>query len=440
MNSRKLAVEIVTQVVSRGAYSNIALGNELNKSNLNEKDKALVTEIVYGTLKYKYTIDAVLGQYIKKGLNTLDEFILNILRVSIYQMKYLDKIPDYAVVNEAVNLSKQSSVGASKLVNGVLRNYIRNKNKPLEEASDFIGTLALDYSFDKWMVKLFIEQYGKETSENILKGLNEVPDVTVRINSVKGGFEEIWSALKELDYDIEEGAVCPEAIRIRRGRSIEQNKLYREGFITVQDESAMLIAPSMDIDENMKVLDLCSAPGGKATHIGELMNNTGMVMAFDIHESKLNLIRDNAERLGLINIQCEVSDAAVFNEKLENSADRVLIDVPCSGLGIIRKKPEIKWNKSQKDLKTLIPVQRSIITNAARYVKSNGILFYSTCTLNRKENEEIIKWFLNNNNNYRIEKLYFGEMDNILYEEGMATILPDSRMDGFFMAKLRKLK
>lgn len=441
MNSRKLAVDIISQVINNGAYSNIALSNELNKYSLNDKDRALVTEIVYGTLKYKYTIDTVLKHFIKKGFETMDNAIVNILRASVYQMKYLDKVPDYAIVNEAVNLSKKVSIGASKLVNGVLRNYIRNKDTLQFSPKDYFENMAVKYSFEKWMIKLFADQYGRELTEKILNGLNEVPDLTVRVNNTKISFDDAWSRLKELGYDIDEGAVSPEAIKIKKGKNIDNNMLFKNGMITVQDESAMLIAPAMDVEENMVVLDLCSAPGGKATHLGELMNNTGEVKAFDIHENKLSLIKDNAERLGLKNIECEVADAAVFNERLKDSGDRVLIDVPCSGLGIIRKKPEIKWNKSMKDLKDIISIQKNIICNAARYVKPGGILFYSTCTLNKDENEGVVNWFLENNKNYSIEKLYFGDLENVLYhDEGMVTILPNDKMDGFFMSKIKRLK
>jgi 16S rRNA (cytosine967-C5)-methyltransferase len=441
MSSRKLAVDIISQVIDKGAYSNIALANELNKASLNDKDRALVTEIVYGTLKYKYTIDTILKYFIKKGFDTMDNNIIHILRVSIYQMRYLDKVPDYAIVNEAVNLSKKISIGASKLVNGVLRNYIRNKDTLEFASKDYLDEMAIKYSFDKWMIKLFANQYGREITEKILKGLNEVPDITVRVNNINTSFEEAWNRLKELGYDIDEGEVAPEAIKIKKGKNIENNLLFKSGMITVQDESAMLIAPAMDVEENMVVLDLCSAPGGKATHLGELMNNTGTVRAFDIHENKLGLIKDNADRLGLKNIRCEVADASVFNEALKDSGDRVLIDVPCSGLGIIRKKPEIKWNKNAKELKNIASIQRNIICNASKYVKLNGILFYSTCTLNKEENEEVVKWFLENNKNYSLEKLYFGELENIIYhDDGMVTILPNEKMDGFFMAKIRRLK
>lgn len=441
-SSRKIAVDILEQVLSKGAYSNIVLNLELNKSNLNEKDKALVTEIVYGTIKYKYTIDKILKVFIKEELKNLDKIILNILRSTIYQIKYLDKIPEFAAVNEAVELAKKfKSIGASKFVNGVLRNYIRNKDvKPYKE-ENIVERLSFLHSYEPWMVKLFISQYGEAKAACILSELNKTPKVTVRVNSIKTNYDSAMEKLAEGGYDVEEGYICPEAIKINKGRSIESNPLFREGLISVQDESAMLIAPSLEINKEMNVFDLCSAPGGKAAHIAEIMNNTGKVYAFDIHENKLSLIKDNIDRLGITNIKCDVMDASKLNRELINKADRVLIDVPCSGLGIIRKKPEIKWTKNSKALNELVTIQRDIMECAAEYVKEDGIIIYSTCTLNKAENEENVRWFLKKFSNFKLEPLYYGKVDNIIYDkDGFVTILPNNAMDGFFMAKFKKIR
>lgn len=440
-NSRKLAIDIISQVLDRRAYSNIVLGAALKKSNLNDKDKGLVTEIVYGTIKYKYTIDKILKFFLKDKFKNLDSLTLNILRSAIYQIRFLDKVPDFAAVDEAVEIAKKyKSIGVSKLVNAVLRNYLRNMTASFSNDDNSIESLSFKYSFEPWMTKLFIVQYGKDTAVDILEGLNKVPDVTVRTNILKTNYEEAYDKLEDAGYNVEEGFVCPEAIKIIRGKSIEQNQLFSEGFITVQDESAMLVGSSMEITENLTVLDLCSAPGGKATHIAELLDNTGKVKAFDIHENKLSLIKENAERLGITNLECDVLDASICDETLKNSADRVLIDVPCSGLGIIRKKPEIKWTKDNKQLKEIVSIQRKIMLNAAKYVKTNGIILYSTCTLNKEENEENIKWFLKKNPEFNLEPLYYGNLDNFKYENGMVTIIPNEAMDGFFIAKLRKNK
>lgn len=439
-NARKVAVDVITQVFSNKAYSNIVLGKELNRQNLSDVDKGLVTEIVYGTIKYRYTIDKIIQSFTGKNFNKLDKFVLNVLRISIYQIKYLDKIPHFAAVNEAVNLTKKNvSIGASKLVNGVLRNYLRNLNKNYASENP-IDKLCFEYSFPKWLVEHFIKQYGKKSAENILCGLNERPAITVRVNELKGDYESVYSKMEQDGYDICEGYVAPEAIRIVNGRNIENNSLFNEGYVTVQDESAMLVAPSMDIEDNLKILDLCSAPGGKTTHISEIMNNTGEVLAFDIHENKLSLIQDNANRLSIKNIKCKTLDATKYDKDLNKYADRVLIDVPCSGLGIIRKKPEIKYTKNIKDLKAIVQIQREIMNNAAKYVKKDGVILYSTCTLNKDENEKNIKWFIENHPNFKLEPLFYGNAENIVYgENGEVTILPNKYMDGFFIAKIRRI-
>jgi 16S rRNA (cytosine967-C5)-methyltransferase len=439
--TRKVAVDILGSILGKGAYSNIALNSSLNKSGLEDRDKALATEIVYGTLKYKYTIDKILASFLTQDLKKMDSFIVNILRTAIYQILFLDKVPEFAAVNEAVDMAKKNkSVSASRLVNGVLRNYLRNKSKIYYDEKDKVESLCFKYSYEPWLVKLFIEQYGEERAELILKGLNSTPAVTIRVNCLKINFDEAFEMLKSMEYDVEEGLVCPEAIRIIRGKSVEQNPLFKEGMATVQDESAMLVAPSMDIIPNITVLDLCSAPGGKTTHISELMNNTGKIQAYDIHKDKLALIEQNSKRLGITNIKCDVLDAAVYNEDLKDSAERVLIDVPCSGLGIIRKKPEIKWTKNLKQLKEIIKIQREIMNSAAKYVKIGGVLLYSTCTLNKKENENNVKWFLSNFPNYNIEQLFYGELDNIVYDKYGVTVLPNEYMDGFFIAKFKRIR
>jgi 16S rRNA (cytosine967-C5)-methyltransferase len=436
-SARKTAVKILKEVFYKNSYSNIVLGKELNECDINDKDKALVTEIVYGTLKYKDTIDIILSYYIKSGLEKLDIDILNILRISIYQIKYLDKIPEFAVVNEAVELAKRKAVKTARLVNGVLRSYLRSSNVEYYNKGNEVEKLCFEYSFPKWLVNLFISQYGKEETQKILNGLNQVPTVTVRVNNLKTNYEEAWEELLKNNYDIEEGKVCPEAIIINKGRNIENNPLFKEGLITVQDESAMMVAPSMELKENMTVLDLCSAPGGKACHMAELMNNEGKILAFDIHENKLPLIKENTKRLGITNMQFGNLDAAKYIDIYEDKGDRVLIDVPCSGLGIIRKKPEIKWTKDKASIESLIKIQRTIMLNAAKYVKKDGKLIYATCTLNKEENEENIKWFIKKRPDFQIEPIYYGKLDNIIYhKEGYMTILPNKYMDGFFIAKM----
>lgn len=439
MKSRKLARQIIQRVLEEGAYSNLVLSNELNNIDIEDKDKGLITEIVYGTLRRKRTLDVLIGNFVK-DINLIDTTVLNILRVAIYQMYFLDKIPEYAACNEAVEEAKEVSLEASKLVNGILRNYIKDE-KEIVVPGNRIDELAYKFSFQPWMIRLFIKQYGEERTMKLMAGLNETPKVTVRVNEFKAEYDEVYEKLEEIGYNIEDGYACPEAIAIKCGKGIEDNQLFKEGLITVQDESAMLVAPLLDLKEGDKVLDLCAAPGGKTTHIAELLANSGEVLAFDLHENKLSLIEENAKRLGLNNIVCKAMDATKLNSDYISYGDKVLIDVPCSGLGIIRKKPEIKWNKTRQQLKDLVPIQREIMENAWQYLKPGGTLVYSTCTLNKEENEENLKWFLSKHNDAEIEKIYIGNNNNFIYNgDGSLTILPNDSMDGFFIGKIKKIK
>lgn len=438
MNSREVALNIVNRVLNEGAYSNIVLSKELNASDLSDKDKALTTELVYGTLRRKNTLDTIISNFVK-DISVMNNEVLNILRIAIYQMHFLDKVPEFAACNEAVEMAKKQSAQDSKLVNGILRSYTKNPDE-IDINGGVVDKLAYQYSFEPWFIRMIYKQYGEENGRKILQGLNQTPKVTVRVNASKADFDEVYDRLEEMEYDVEEGYVCPEAVIIKGGRSIENNELFNEGLITVQDESAMLVAPVLDVENGDTVLDLCAAPGGKTTHIAELLEGTGKVLAFDLHENKLSLIKENVERLGLSNVEVEVMDATKINSKYISASDKVLIDVPCSGIGIIRKKPEIKWNKTRKSLKDLVPTQREIMENAWAYLKNGGTMVYSTCTLNKEENEENVAWFLNKHKDAKIEKIFLGNKDNLLYnEDGSLTILPNEYMDGFYIAKIRKM-
>lgn len=437
MNCRKLAVKILNRVLNEGAYSNIILSKELNEVELNDKDKALLTEIVYGVLRRKRTLDVIIANFVK-DIKLMDKNILNILRVAIYQMNFLDKIPTYAACNEAVEEAKEISENDSKLVNGILRSFTKNPDD-INVPGNKIDEYAYKFSFEPWMIRLLIKQYGENVAKKIMSGLNTIPKVSIRVNELNSDYDEVYEKLEEMEYEISEGVICPEAINIKGGKSIENNPLFKEGKITVQDESAMLVAPLLDLKEGMTVVDLCSAPGGKTTHIAEILGNTGKVLAFDLHESKLGLIKENCERLGITNVTTFAQDATKLNAELVASTDRVLIDVPCSGIGIIRKKPEIKWNKKRNDLREIIPVQREIMNNAWQYLKQGGVMIYSTCTLNKEENEENIEWFLNNHEDCEVKRIFVGKQDNLVYSrEGLLTVMPNENMDGFFIAKLEK--
>ena len=316
MNCRKLAVKILNRVLNEGAYSNIILSKELNEVELNDKDKALLTETVYGVLRRKKTLDVIIANFVK-DIKIMDKTILNILRVAVYQMNFLDKIPTYAACNEAVEEAKEISESDSKLVNGILRSFTKNPDD-INVPGNKIDEYAYKFSFEPWMIRLLIKQYGENTAKKIMSGLNTVPKVSIRVNELNSDYDEVYDKLEEMEYEVSEGVICPEAINIKGGKSIAENPLFKEGKITVQDESAMLVAPLLDLEEGMTVTDLCSAPGGKTTHIAEILRNTGKVNAFDLHESKLGLIKENCDRLGITNFTACAGDATKLNSELFN--------------------------------------------------------------------------------------------------------------------------
>lgn len=434
-NAREVSVDVLGKVLYQGAYSNIALDHAFSSANLKEEDTGLVTEIIYGTLKYLLAIDKIIEKNSTMPLNKLEDDVLNILRISIYQMKYLDRIPSYAVLNEAVNLAKLKSKGASGFVNGVLRGYLRSQDEIMTFGSK-LEKDSFNFSFPIWMIELFQKQYGKNYKK-ILAGLNERPVITYRVNTLKMNREKALEKLIELGYDARETEISPYGIEVKSGKSVLLNPLFQQGILTVQDESSMLVAPLL-VEENRKYMDLCSAPGGKTTHLAELTEDRATIYAFDIHESKIRLINENKKRQGLQSIITEINDGLNFLPSHRESAN-VLVDAPCSGLGIIRKKPEIKYTKTQKDLDELVMIQRALLETAADYVPSGGILLYSTCTLNKTENEENVRWFLERHTEFSPVPIELGEHENFTYtEEGFLTILPGKTMDGFFISRLRK--
>ncbi|WP_426349286.1 16S rRNA (cytosine(967)-C(5))-methyltransferase RsmB [Alloiococcus sp. CFN-8] len=436
MKPREIAVNVLDEVLYKDGYSNLILNKELNKNNIDTKDKGLITEIVYGTLKQKYSIDKDIQLYLDRKLSTLDQHILNILRVSFYQLNYLDKVPEYAILNEAVEIAKKYKKGLQGFVNGVLRNHLRKRltYSPINK----IDELSYKYSFEPWMSKLFVNQYGNDKATEILRGLNFNPFVTLRVNSLKTNFNDAFEELKSMGYDIVEGQLSPDALHIRKGSNIDNNPLFKRGWITVQDESAMMVTEVLSPKANDVVLDLCAAPGGKTTHAADLMGNEGKILSFDIYENKLKKIKDNCDKLGIHIVETKVMDATVLCKDLVSIADKIILDVPCSGLGIIRKKPEIKWTKGKEDIKSLINIQRKIISNAISYLKEGGTLVYSTCTINKEENEENIRWLLERYPEMKLENIFFGNSDNLIYNREGVTILPNEYMDGFFISKLTK--
>jgi|SRR5690554_3310365 len=410
MTIRKYALDIINQVLNEGAYSNLLLSETIKNNKFNNKDIGLLTELVYGTIQYKITLDYYLGKFI--GDKKIPNNVRNILNMALYQKIYLDKIPNHAIINEAVNLTKLNNNKHAGFVNGVLRNFVR-KGIPKIDIDDKITELSIKTSHPYWLVKMWTKQYNFNTAKKICLINNIPPFQFARLNFFKDKRENIIKKLNDLNITYEETNI-DEGIFLEND-NIANTTLYKSGYVNVQDLSSMYASKILDPKPGEKVIDVCSAPGGKSTHIAEIMNDNGEIIACDIHEHKIKLIEFNKKRLGLNSIKPMLVDARKLTKEFKKSSfDRVLVDAPCSDFGVIRRKPEIKHNKKPSDIDEIIILQKEIIDEAVKLVKSGGTLVYSTCTINKKENEKMVDYILNNYpefvlNSEPFEKLKLGD-------------------------------
>jgi len=441
MNSRELALKILLEYEKAESYSNLLLDSELKKVELSELDKAFVTKLVYGVIAYIRTLDYIISKMSKVRVKKISKPIINILRLGVYQIYYLDKVPNSAVVNESVKLAKKYGHQASaNFVNALLRNVgKKQKDDFFVEIKDQKGKLAVYYSYPDWVVDLFIEQYGIERTKDILKA-NEAELIDcIRVNTLKNTRGELLEKLDE--FDVKEGRT-EDIIYTKDIKRLLMSNYFKEGLFTVQDEAPSLVGHIINPKEGDKILDICAAPGGKTTHLAQLSNDKAEITAFELHEHRCKLIENLCVRLGIKSIKVEQRDATIFDEKLIEKFDKIVADVPCSGLGVIRRKPDIKWNTKAEDIENLIKIQYQILSNAGKYLKKGGILIYSTCTNNRKENDDIVNRFLEENKEFEI-----GEINNIpedfvkdVYNKGMLELSPDkNNCDGFFICVLHRM-
>jgi 16S rRNA (cytosine967-C5)-methyltransferase len=439
---RELALDLIEQVHQQKAYSPLILNQAIETHGLEGRDAALLTQLVYGVLQRELTLEFYLKSFLKPK-QKLDTWVRYLLFLSLYQMVFLDRIPSHAIVSEAVNIAKKRGhQGISGFVNGVLRNVLR-KGVPSFERLPLEEKLSIEYSHPLWLVERWLKQYGSETTEKILAANNEPPSFTARVNPLKTSRSEILSELENDGFDVTEGEISPDAIVVKKGKLIG-HRLFKEGFVSIQDESSMLVARALDVEPGMTVLDTCAGPGGKTTHLAELMKDQGKIVALDLHKHKTALIDNQASRLGIHSIETEALDArkveSVFSPQ---SFDRLLIDAPCTGFGVIRRKPEIKYTKTEKDIYSLAEIQAAILESCADLLKPGGKLVYSTCTIDHEENRNQIQAFLTNHPDYKLdptlrERLsFFKELDTKEEEEGVLQILPsDFDTDGFFISCL----
>jgi len=444
INAREAAILVINKVLREKAYSNIALKQMLEHSSLSRVDKALVTEIVNGTLKNLIKIDYISSQFVKANTK-LDKHIEDIIRTGIYQIMYLDRIPDSAVCNEGAHLArKYSNEGAVRFVNGVLRNVSRNKENityPNKEKQPVLY-LSVVYSHPEWIVEKWLKEFGFQFTEKLLHANNQVPSFTIRLNRLKTNKEDLIRILEQEGIEYSEGIYNKEALYIKGTSAIENKASFQQGLYQIQDESSMLAGHILDPKPGDFIVDVCSAPGGKATHAAELMDNKGKIIARDVHQHKLELIQQSCKRLGIGIVETELFNAKELDRKLIGKADKVILDAPCSGLGVLRRKPDLKWKKTPDNFDELTKLQQQIISKAAEYVKSGGILLYSTCTINKSENINVIEAFLKNREDFYLEdisRLVPETLESSTKDKGYVEIFPNIHgIDGFFIARLRR--
>ena len=437
-NVRDAALTILLAVDKNQAYSNLLLHQTIEKYKIDAKDRGLLTELTYGTLQNKLTLDYYLEPFIK---GKVDIWVRWLLRLSLYQMHYLSKIPAHAAVNEAVEIAKRRGhKGIASLVNGVLRSILREGVRSLDEIEDEVERLAVATSHPQWLVERWVKSYGFEKTRDMLEENNIPPAQTARVNVTKATVEEVLTTLEREGVKAKRSEYVPECIYLLSGQAARTGA-FRNGLITIQDESSMLPATVLNPLPGMKVLDMCAAPGGKTTHIAEKMNNEGSILATDLHPKKLDLIEENTARLGLTIVQTAPIDGRQAADYLKaEEYDAILVDAPCSGLGVMRRKPDIKYTKREEDLQSLQTIQLNILKNAVQLLKVGGKLVYSTCTVDKEENEGTVKAFLANHPEMEAVTLEnLPEQLRTKQQDGMLQVFPqDIGSDGFFVAAFIK--
>ena len=447
MSARYLAYKILFDIEVNGNYSNMALNKYLNEAGLDDQDKGFVTELVYGIIEKKRYLDYMINKVSKIKVRKMQHPVKLVLRMGVYQLVYMDGVTDYAAINESVNIMKKLDKRSASFVNAVLRNISRNLDEVKDISLNTVDKLAIYYSYENWIVENLVKEYGFERTEAILRALSQKPNIYLRVNRTKLRPGQSMDYLvgqiigRLIDQGLEASRVegLEEAIKVKGLKSIDKHPLFREGYVSVQDISSILVAKVMNPKRESRVLDLCAAPGGKSTHIGELMENTGHLISQDIFDHKIKLMNTYARRLGLNNMEARLGDALVLNDDYIGKFDYVLCDVPCSGMGIVRRKPEIKYKKEEEVL-NLPDLQYQILENASSYLKEGGIFIYSTCTIFRQENMEVVDRFLANHKDYELDDL--GSVKEFLGigDKGLVKILPDRyEMDGFFICRMKKI-
>lgn len=428
--ARNIALKILYEINTNQAFSNIVLDKYINENRekLSNVDINFISELVYGVVTWKLTLEYIIQKYSKTKIKKMSDWVKNILYLGSYQIIFLDRVPKSAAVNESVNLCKKYNYKSVGLVNAILRKIEKSDYAEISNISNSITKISLKYSMPEWIVKKFCEEYGEEETAKICQNLNLKPNISVRLNRLKD------------EIELGEKGILEDFRTVTGIKNITKTKEYIEGNITIQDEAAGLSSFILNPEEGETILDACSAPGGKTTYLAELMHNKGKIIAWDIYEERLKQVNGNAKRLGIDIIQTEVHDATKLKEEYIEKFDKILLDVPCLGLGVIRRKPDIKWNRQESDIGEISNIQFDILKTCSKYLKKDGVLVYSTCSMLKEENEEIIGKFVQEENfeTVNIQKQIPAEFSKII-TNNMVQFLPNDKHDGFFITMLKKI-
>lgn len=442
---RENALKILLIINDGNEYAHDILDKVIRSQSLSDQDRAFLTEIIYGSIRWRGNLDWIMSRFIRPiKLKKLEPEILEILRLGIYQIFYMNSVPNYAAVNESVNLAKKyGNPGASGLVNAVLRKIIKEEIIYPNLQKNPLKHITARYSHPEWMVKRWLDRYGVEGTIQLCSANNLRPPLYIRINTMKTSREELINSLTKDGASTSVSHNLFESIEIISLSSpIDELQSYKQGLFQVQDESSMLITHILDPKPGETVVDVCAAPGGKSTHIAELMKNKGNVLAFDIDGQRLDLINESCQRLGITIVQAIEKDARQIGEYIK-SADRILVDVPCSGLGVLRRRVEARWRRTPEQIQEFSQLQYEILDSVANCVKPEGVIVYCTCTIEPEENQQVVEKFLKSHPEFRIQTVYpfltdeLMQVNGIVSEEGYLQTYPHQHnMDGFFAARM----
>jgi 16S rRNA (cytosine967-C5)-methyltransferase len=437
---RGTAVKVLNRVERTDSYLDKLIDAELKSRDVADIDKSLFAEIVHGVVRWQGRLDWILNGFTHGNFSKSEVNVRNALRVALYQILFLTHVPQYAAVHEAVEFIKRiRGEKFAGFVNAVLRNIIRTLDgihypNPEEDITQY---LAVYYSHPVWMVKRWMQRFGREETEKLLIANNEVPGLTLRINKLKITPTEFLTLLEKNNINFQGSSFIDSFLKVKSLSGISQMNIFQSGLFTIQDESAALPVLLLDPKSGELIIDMCAAPGGKTTFIAELMKNSGKVIAIDKYESKLSLIKTSCERLGIGAVETLVADSS---DVVLPPADKIIVDAPCSGLGTLRKKPDIKWKREPEDIQRLVKRQFTLLENAARLVKPGGVIVYSTCTIEPEENTGVVRMFLDQHPNFSIENAQKFVNSSVVTPDGFIETFPHRHhLDGSFAARLIKI-